>query len=150
MALSISAANTSFWKSRSRKPSTNSAISAKKIEPQFFHKNFPGKRSLHLWRGDCPLFESLEGKRGEPRNKPPYPSISGFRNNPTVINNVETRWRIPIPSSNTAPRNFMTSAFNTQGDQNFFSVSGDTRQTGHLRTGIRHEFAGFRRRIRGW
>ncbi len=36
------------------------------------------------------LFESMEGKRGEPRNKPPYPTISGFRNKPTVINNVET------------------------------------------------------------
>jgi [NiFe] hydrogenase diaphorase moiety large subunit len=36
------------------------------------------------------LFESMEGKRGEPRNKPPFPSIEGFRNKPTVINNVET------------------------------------------------------------
>ena len=36
------------------------------------------------------LFESMEGKRGEPRNKPPYPTISGFRGKPTVINNVET------------------------------------------------------------
>jgi len=36
------------------------------------------------------LFESMEGKRGEPRNKPPYPTISGFRSKPTVINNVET------------------------------------------------------------
>jgi [NiFe] hydrogenase diaphorase moiety large subunit len=36
------------------------------------------------------LFESMEGKRGEPRNKPPFPTISGFRNKPTVINNVET------------------------------------------------------------
>ncbi len=36
------------------------------------------------------LFESMEGKRGEPRNKPPYPTIAGFRSKPTVINNVET------------------------------------------------------------
>jgi [NiFe] hydrogenase diaphorase moiety large subunit len=36
------------------------------------------------------LFESMEGKRGEPRNKPPYPTIAGFKGKPTVINNVET------------------------------------------------------------
>ncbi|MBT5428267.1 MAG: NADH-quinone oxidoreductase subunit E, partial [Bacteroidetes bacterium] len=36
------------------------------------------------------LFESMEGKRGEPRNKPPYPTVSGYLGKPTVINNVET------------------------------------------------------------
>ena len=36
------------------------------------------------------LIESLEGKRGEARNKPPYPVAEGFRGKPTVVNNVET------------------------------------------------------------
>ena len=36
------------------------------------------------------LFNSIEGKRGEPRNKPPFPVQSGLFNKPTVINNVET------------------------------------------------------------
>jgi [NiFe] hydrogenase diaphorase moiety large subunit len=36
------------------------------------------------------LFESIEGKRGEPRNKPPYPTVSGLFGKPTTINNVET------------------------------------------------------------
>jgi [NiFe] hydrogenase diaphorase moiety large subunit len=36
------------------------------------------------------LLESLEGRRGEPRNKPPYPAHSGYRGCPTIINNVET------------------------------------------------------------
>ncbi len=36
------------------------------------------------------LIESLEGKRGVPRNRPPYPVTNGFRNKPTVVNNVET------------------------------------------------------------
>ncbi len=36
------------------------------------------------------LIESLEGKRGMPRLKPPYPAYSGYRRKPTVINNVET------------------------------------------------------------
>lgn len=36
------------------------------------------------------LIESLEGKRGIPRNRPPYPVTSGYKNQPTVVNNVET------------------------------------------------------------
>ena len=41
------------------------------------------------------LIESLEGLRGEPRNKPPFPVESGFLNMPTVVNNVETLAFIP-------------------------------------------------------
>lgn len=36
------------------------------------------------------LIESLEGKRGIPRNRPPFPVTSGYLNKPTVVNNVET------------------------------------------------------------
>jgi [NiFe] hydrogenase diaphorase moiety large subunit len=36
------------------------------------------------------LLESLEGKRGEPRNRPPFPIQSGFMGKPTLVNNVET------------------------------------------------------------
>src|SRR6185369_9958853 len=36
------------------------------------------------------LFESIEGKRGEPRNKPPFPVEVGLFGKPTVVNNVET------------------------------------------------------------
>jgi NADH:ubiquinone oxidoreductase subunit F (NADH-binding) len=36
------------------------------------------------------LLEAIEGKRGEPRNKPPFPALQGLWQKPTVINNVET------------------------------------------------------------
>ncbi len=36
------------------------------------------------------LIESAEGKRGEPRNRPPFPVQSGYKHKPTVVNNVET------------------------------------------------------------
>lgn len=42
------------------------------------------------------LFESIEGKRGEPRTKPPFPVQVGMFNRPTVINNVETLANIPF------------------------------------------------------
>ncbi|MCI0651748.1 MAG: NAD(P)H-dependent oxidoreductase subunit E [Planctomycetes bacterium] len=41
------------------------------------------------------IFESIEGKRGEPRNKPPYPVQHGLFGKPTVVNNVETLANIP-------------------------------------------------------
>lgn len=42
------------------------------------------------------LLESLESKRGEPRLKPPFPTVAGFRGKPTVINNVETFATVPV------------------------------------------------------
>ena len=41
------------------------------------------------------LFNSIEGYRGEPRNKPPFPTQSGLFRQPTVVNNVETLVNIP-------------------------------------------------------
>src|SRR3954470_11039704 len=42
------------------------------------------------------LLESLEGKRGQPRSKPPFPAISGLYASPTLINNVETIATVPL------------------------------------------------------
>jgi NADH:ubiquinone oxidoreductase subunit F (NADH-binding) len=41
------------------------------------------------------LIESLEGKRGHPRNKPPYPVTEGLWGKPTIVNNVETLANVP-------------------------------------------------------
>jgi NADH-quinone oxidoreductase subunit F len=41
------------------------------------------------------LLESLEGKRGQPRSKPPFPAIQGLYASPTLINNVETIANVP-------------------------------------------------------
>jgi NADH-quinone oxidoreductase subunit F len=40
------------------------------------------------------LLNSIEGQRGEPRNKPPFPSVRGLFGRPTVINNVETLYNV--------------------------------------------------------
>jgi NADH:ubiquinone oxidoreductase subunit F (NADH-binding)/(2Fe-2S) ferredoxin len=42
------------------------------------------------------LIHSMEGERGEPSLKPPYPSVSGFMGKPTNVNNVETLANIPV------------------------------------------------------
>ena len=41
------------------------------------------------------LLESLEGKRGQPRTKPPFPAVQGLYASPTVVNNVETMTTVP-------------------------------------------------------
>jgi formate dehydrogenase len=60
----------------------------------------PGGPVLHMRRGagayicgeESSLLESIEGKRGLPRHKPPYPFQVGLFGQPTLINNVETLW----------------------------------------------------------
>jgi len=42
------------------------------------------------------LLDSMEGKRGEPRMKPPFPGVVGLYGKPTIINNVETLANIPL------------------------------------------------------
>ena len=59
--------------------------------------------TMHVHRGsgayvcgeETALLESLEGKRGEPRVRPPYPTVDGYRGCPTVVNNVETLCAVP-------------------------------------------------------
>ncbi|MCI0519628.1 MAG: NAD(P)H-dependent oxidoreductase subunit E [Chloroflexi bacterium] len=58
---------------------------------------------IHVHRGagayicgeETALIESLEGKRGEPRARPPYPPTYGFRGQPTLVNNVESYASVP-------------------------------------------------------
>ncbi|MBX3358412.1 MAG: NADH-quinone oxidoreductase subunit NuoF [Phycisphaeraceae bacterium] len=60
------------------------------------------------------LLESLEGKRGWPRNKPPFPAIKGLFARPTIINNVETLAHVPFIISEGAE------AFTRQGTESTF------------------------------
>ena len=71
------------------------------------------------------LFESMEGKRGEPRNKPPYPTQEGFRGKPTVINNVETLV-YALMICNIGSQKFQELGTADSRGSKVFSVSGDT------------------------
>ncbi|MCK5691401.1 MAG: NADP oxidoreductase, partial [Bacteroidales bacterium] len=75
------------------------------------------------------LFESIEGKRGEPRNKPPYPTKSGLFGKPTVINNVETLvYTVMIMRYGAA--HFKELGTKDSRGSKVFSVSGDTPKAG--------------------
>ncbi len=75
------------------------------------------------------LFESMEGKRGEPRNKPPYPTKSGYLNKPTVINNVETLVYATM-INRIGPDEFKKLGTADSCGSKVFSVSGDTPNAG--------------------
>jgi NADH-quinone oxidoreductase subunit F len=75
------------------------------------------------------LFESIEGKRGFPRVKPPFPTTHGVFGKPTVINNVETLCNVPLIIKNSA------SAYRQYGTEKspgpkLFCVSGDIARPG--------------------
>ncbi len=71
------------------------------------------------------LFESMEGGRGEPRNKPPYPTTSGYLSKPTVINNVETFVNVMMIMRLGAEQYKKLGTQDSRGSK-VFSVSGDT------------------------
>lgn len=75
------------------------------------------------------LFESIEGKRGEPRNKPPYPTSEGLFGKPTVINNVETLVHTVMIIKYGAAHFRELGTKDSRGSK-VFSVSGDTPKSG--------------------
>jgi len=75
------------------------------------------------------LFESIEGKRGEPRNKPPYPTKSGLFGKPTSINNVETLVHT-VMIMNYGASHFKELGTKDSRGSKVFSVSGDTPKSG--------------------
>jgi [NiFe] hydrogenase diaphorase moiety large subunit len=71
------------------------------------------------------LFESIEGFRGEPRNKPPYPTVSGLFSKPTSINNVETLVTAMMIIEKGAQEYVKLGTQDSRGSK-VFSISGDT------------------------
>jgi [NiFe] hydrogenase diaphorase moiety large subunit len=75
------------------------------------------------------LIESLEGKRGIPRNRPPYPVSVGYKNQPTVVNNVETfvaAARIAVFGSDW----FRSAGTEQSSGTKLLSISGDCARPG--------------------
>jgi NADH-quinone oxidoreductase subunit F len=76
------------------------------------------------------LLDSLEGKRGNPRLKPPFPAIQGLYAGPTLINNVETLATIPHILRMGAEKYATTGVENSSGTK-LVSVSGHVKRPGN-------------------
>ncbi len=97
------------------------------IGKNLFGSNFSVDMHIHMGAGayicgeESSLMNSLEGKRGYPRIKPPFPAAVGVWGNPTTINNIETLANVPVIIS--------------KGGE-WFSKIGDPRQPGTLLFGV--------------
>jgi formate dehydrogenase len=94
---------------------------------------------VHLRRGagayicgeETALLESLEGRRGYPRHKPPFPGQSGLFARPTLIHNVETLWWLPeLLSGPEAAARFAAQGRRGRAGLRLISLSGRVRDPG--------------------
>src|SRR5205085_3641842 len=77
------------------------------------------------------LLDSLEGKRGNPRLKPPFPAIEGLYHGPTLINNVETLATVPSIIS-MGGEEYAKLGTETSTGTKLVSVSGDVQHPGNF------------------
>jgi NADH-quinone oxidoreductase subunit F len=86
------------------------------------------------------LLESLEGKKGQPRFKPPFPASYGLYGKPTTINNTETFAAVPWIIRNGGQAYLETGKPNNGGTK-IFSVSGDVERPGNYEIPLGTPFA---------
>jgi NADH-quinone oxidoreductase subunit F len=75
------------------------------------------------------LIESLEGKRAQPRIKPPFPAVAGLYQCPTAVNNVETLCSVPLIVLN-GPEWFAKLGPEKNGGPKLFCISGHVKRPG--------------------
>lgn len=100
----------------------------KEINLDFKIKIFMGS-GAYICGEETALMESMEGKRGEPRNKPPFPTQHGYMGAPTVVNNVETLVHTFTIFKFGAKKFYDLGVQYSRGTK-LFSVSGDTPKPG--------------------
>lgn len=86
------------------------------------------------------LLESLEGKKGQPRFKPPFPASFGLYGKPTTINNTETFAAVPWIIRN-GGQAYLESGKPNNGGTKIFSVSGDVEFPGNYEIPMGTSFA---------
>ena len=86
------------------------------------------------------LLESLEGKKGQPRFKPPFPASYGLYGKPTTINNTETFAAVPWIIRNGGEK-FLEMGKPNNGGSKIFSISGDVEKPGNYEIPLGTPFA---------
>ncbi len=111
------------------------AYAAGILGPSVMGKDFALDLYIHYGQGayicgeETSLIESLEGYRGYPRIKPPFPAVSGFLASPTVVNNVETLMAVPWIIENGGAAYAAMGTEKSKGTK-LFSVSGHINKPG--------------------
>jgi NADH-quinone oxidoreductase subunit F len=103
---------------------------------------------LHAYHGygayicgeETALLESIEGKKGQPRFKPPFPASFGLYGKPTTINNTETFASVPF-IMNVGADAYLALGKPNNGGTKIFSVSGDVARPGNYEVPLGTPFA---------
>jgi NADH-quinone oxidoreductase subunit F len=103
---------------------------------------------LHAFHGygayicgeETALLESIEGKKGQPRFKPPFPASFGLYGKPTTINNTETFAAVPFVM-NLGGEAYLAAGKPNNGGTKIFSVSGDVARPGNYEVPLGTPFA---------
>ncbi len=120
---------------KTQQQALDEAYEAKILGPSIMGKDFALDILIHLGQGayicgeETSLIESLEGNRGYPRIKPPFPATHGFLASPTVVNNVETLAALPWIIENGAAAYAAIGTEKSKGTK-LFSVSGHVAKPG--------------------
>ena len=115
--------------------STKLKLAIDKMENQLrllgihFHLDLKFGAGAYICGEETSLLRSMEGHRGEPTNKPPYPVNSGYLGKPTVVNNVETFVNTLIIADIGSKEYIKLGTKASQGSK-LFSVSGDCCKEG--------------------
>ena len=105
------------------------------VGPKPFAKDYP--LDIRLYRGhgayicgeETALLESLEGKRAQPRSRPPFPAVKGAWGRPTLLNNVETLCTVPWIINNGGAAYTKLGTEKSPGTR-LMSVSGNVNKPG--------------------
>ena len=87
------------------------------------------------------LLNSLEGKRGEPRLKPPFPAVKGLYGEPTVVNNVETLGLPARTILRNGPEWFAQAGTEKSPGYKVVSISGHVKKPGNYESAARRDAA---------
>jgi len=94
-----------------------------------FHLEYRLGAGAFVCGEETALLTSIEGHRGEPRTRPPYPAVKGLWQKPTVLNNVETLANIPIIINN-GPEWYSSIGTEKSKGTKVFAIGGKIRNVG--------------------
>jgi len=113
---------------------------------KLFATDFEFQLHSHLGAGayicgeETALLNSIEGKKGQPRYKPPFPAQNGLFGRPTTINNTESLASVPVILANSGQW-FLNLGKPNNGGEKLFSVSGHVNKPGNYEVPMGTSFA---------
>ena len=106
------------------------------IGKQILGSNFSHEMDIYLGAGayicgeETGMISSLEGKKGQPKLKPPFPAVQGYLGKPTIVNNVETLAAV-VPIIRDGAKAYRAIGTESSPGTKIFSLSGDVLKPGN-------------------